>query len=101
MDKVHFLPLGSIVRLKEAQRYLMIVARGLKVDLNGEEGVCDYAAVLYPEGLTGDGIYYFNADGIEEVICEGAQEELGRKYTEVMEKLYNELHLKKINTRQN
>ena len=101
MSKVHFLPLGTVVRLEKSQRYLMIIARGLNVKINNEEGVCDYAAVLYPEGLTGDELYYFNADVIEEVICQGAQDELGRKYTEVLEKEYNQLELNKIETRQN
>ena len=71
MSKIDFLPLGSIVLLKGGTRKVMIIARGLNVKREDETYFFDYGGVLYPDGLTGDQMVYFNHDGIVKVYFHG------------------------------
>ena len=71
MEKIDFYPLGSVVLLKGGVRKVMIIARGLNVTKKGKEYFFDYGGVLYPEGLTGDQMVYFNHDGITKVYFHG------------------------------
>lgn len=71
MEKIEYLPLGSIVYLKEGTKKLIVIARGLLVK-NGDEFVYfDYGGVPYPEGLQGDKMAYFQHDAITKVIFKG------------------------------
>lgn len=58
-EKVNFLPLGSIVVVSGGIKKYVIVARALKVKINGKEQFFDYAACAYPEGMVGDRLMYF------------------------------------------
>lgn len=71
MDYISYLPLGSIVVLKGGIQKLLVISRGINVNFEGKEYFFDYGGVLYPEGLVGDQMAYFNHDGIERVIFEG------------------------------
>lgn len=71
MDKIEFLPLGSIVNIKGSAKKSMIIARGLAAKLGDGTKYFDYGGVTYPEGLIGDAIQYFNVDSISEVIYKG------------------------------
>ena len=71
MEKINYLPLGSIIKLNGGIQKLMIVSRGLVVSHKDEEFFFDYAGVMYPEGLMSDQVIYFNSDNISEVIAEG------------------------------
>lgn len=71
MNYVPYLPLGSVVVLKGGIQKLLIISRGINVKRNGEVLFFDYGGVLYPEGLMGEQMAYFNHDGIEKVIFEG------------------------------
>lgn len=76
MENVSYLPLGSIVIVKGGVRKLMIIARGLGTKLDGKNQFFDYGACLYPEGLVGDNIMFFNhADIVKEVFVGFADEE--------------------------
>ena len=75
MAKVDFLPLGSIVLLKGGVRKLLVIARGLNVKKDNETYFFDYGGVLYPDGLTGDEMVYFNADSINKVYFQGYQDD--------------------------
>ncbi len=67
------LPVGSIVRLKEGERKLMICGRIVLQE--GGEQIYDYVSCLYPQGITdGEGMYFFNRDAIEEVYFIGFQD---------------------------
>lgn len=68
---MEILPLGSIVFLKGGTKKVMIIARTLNLNHNGQKALFDYAAVPYPEGLTGDQLAYFNADKVSKIIFEG------------------------------
>lgn len=71
MEKIEYIPLGSVVLLKGGIQKLLVISRGINVKRNGEMIFFDYGGVLYPEGLIGDQMAYFNHDGIEKVIFEG------------------------------
>lgn len=71
METVNYLPLGSIVYLEGGIRKVMITSRGLVVDNHGRELFFDYAGVLYPRGLVGDEVIYFNHENIAKVVFEG------------------------------
>lgn len=71
MAKVDYLPLGSIVLLKGGTRKVMIISRGLNVKRGDDTYFFDYGGVLYPEGLTGNEMLYFDHDGIIKVYFHG------------------------------
>ena len=71
MEKINFLPLGSVVYLKEGTKKVLIIARGL-IAKNGDGVVFfDYGGVPYPEGLQDDKMAYFQHDSINKVVFEG------------------------------
>ena len=60
------LPIGSIVRLKEGEKRLMIFGYD-QVNPETEEAF-DYSGVFYPEGNIGlESIFMFNHENIEEL----------------------------------
>ncbi|MFZ2539570.1 MAG: DUF4176 domain-containing protein [Oscillospiraceae bacterium] len=71
MDNIVFLPIGSIVIVKGGVKKSMIIARGLATVINGETKYFDYGACLYPEGLMGDSVMYFNHADIAKVVFKG------------------------------
>ena len=86
MIKEKYLPLGSVVLLKEAKKRLMIT--GFCVKPEEGEIVYDYIGCLYPEGvLSSKENPVFNHDQIERVFCYGCIDE---EQKEFMNKL-NEL----------
>ncbi len=72
MDKkVEYLPLGSIVILNGGVQKIIIVARGM-IAANFEPPVFfEYGGSLYPQGIVGDQIMYFNHEDIKKVIFAG------------------------------
>lgn len=59
-----FLPLGSVVTLKNGTKRVMIVGR--LQNKTGEEEIYDYASVLWPEGLVDSSHFYlFNQEDID------------------------------------
>ena len=71
MEKVDYLPLGSVVLVRGEKRKFMIVGRGLLVNLKGMRRYFDYGGCLYPEGMIGDSMVYFNHADIETVFAKG------------------------------
>ena len=71
----YLLPVGSIVRLKESEKYVMIYGVLQKTSLNPDKFI-DYVAVPYPEGYFDERYQYiFNHDDIEEVIFRGYEDD--------------------------
>lgn len=67
------LPIGSIVRLIEGERRLMICGR--IVSQAGSDKIYDYVGCIYPQGIEdADNMYFFNRDAIEEVFFIGFQD---------------------------
>ena len=75
MANIDFLPLGSVVVLKEGAQRVIIIARGLNVASDGDTFFFDYGGVPYPNGLTGDRMAYFNHDAIDRVFFEGYRDD--------------------------
>lgn len=68
-----FLPIGSVVLLKESKKRIMIV--GVKQKQVDSEKVWDYSACLYPEGiLASDKMFLFDAEQIERLYFIGFQD---------------------------
>lgn len=64
MDITKLLPVGSVVRLKDAAKRLLVV--GIAQESQGQR--YDYVGMLYPEGFISDEYtYLFNHQDIEEV----------------------------------
>lgn len=71
MERIDYLPLGSVVYLEGGSRKVMIISRGLIVK-NGDGLVFfDYSGVPYPHGLTDEHVAYFQHDSIVNVVFEG------------------------------
>ncbi len=71
MERINYLPLGSIVLLEGGLQKIMIISRAVNVE-NGENVFFfDYAGVAYPEGLISDQVAYFNMDKITKIVFEG------------------------------
>ena len=71
MGKIEYLPLGSVVLLKGGIKKLMIISRGLTVNMRGEQLFFDYGGVPYTEGLTGEQLAYFNHDAVTRILFKG------------------------------
>ena len=71
MEKIEYLPLGSVVLLKGGIKKLVIVGRGLTVKMGEKIKFFDYAGAQFPEGIMGDQLGYFNHDGIASVVFKG------------------------------
>ena len=71
----YLLPIGSIVRLKNGERKLMIFGI-LQRERENPDQVFDYVAVPYPEGMQDMRLNVcFNHDDIEEIICRGYEDD--------------------------
>lgn len=73
MQETTYLPIGSVVLLKNGKKRVMVYGR--KVKANGEEKVYDYLGCLYPEGaLNSQNVILFNHDQIQMVYFIGFQD---------------------------
>ena len=78
-----YLPLGSVVILKEGQKPILIYGRMQVHSTTGAE--FDYVACLYPEGnLSDDFTYLFNHDQIDKVLFTGYSDEADKEFMEQM-----------------
>lgn len=67
-----YLPLGSVITLKNAQKRLMIAGRQQQM---ADGSLYDYSAVLWPEGMIrSDQMYLFNAEDIARIWFIGLQD---------------------------
>ena len=67
------LPIGSVVKLVNAERMVMICGR-IVVPENKED-IYDYVGCIYPEGIAGDSdMLFFNRDAIEMTCFIGFQD---------------------------
>ncbi|WP_297818472.1 DUF4176 domain-containing protein [uncultured Lactobacillus sp.] len=75
MERVDFLPLGSVVVLKGMVKKLVIVQRAVTVgddeDPEAAPKYYDYGGALHPEGLVDGKLAYFNRDDIYRIVFEG------------------------------
>lgn len=71
MENGKILPLGSVVYLKEGNKKVLIIARGLVAKSGDGHVFFDYGGVPYPEGLVDDKMAYFQNDAIAKVVFKG------------------------------
>ena len=84
-----FLPIGSVVLLKESKKRIMIV--GVKQKQIASETVWDYSACLYPEGIINpDRLYLFDSEQIERVYFIGFQDGEGLAFINKLNHLEDE-----------
>ena len=87
MDR--FLPLGSVVLLKNAEKRIIICGR-IKIDIEQKQ-IYDYAGYLYPEGcLDSDEMILFNNRDIERIYFLGFQDEEERLFQEYIMEIMRE-----------
>lgn len=75
MQRVDFLPIGSVVLIRNGIKKVMITARGIGTSINGEIKMFDYGGCMYPEGVVDEKLIYFNHEDIEKVYHKGYTDE--------------------------
>ncbi len=83
---MEWLPIGSVVRLNDGTRKVMITSRTPLFQEGDKVGYYDYGAYLFPEGQISKDMFYFNAEDIAEVFFHGYRDES----EELMQKVLNE-----------
>lgn len=82
MERINYIPLGSVVLLHGGIQKLLIIARGINTKQGDQTVFFDYGAVLYPEGLTGDRMAYFDHDAVNKVVFYGYDDEESKTCSE-------------------
>lgn len=86
-------PIGSVVRLKDATKRVMIIGFCQKQIKEGEERIWDYAGCLYPEGfLDANNNMLFNHDQIEQLYALGYMEDEQFVFKKKLDALVESLH---------
>ena len=72
--KINLLPIGSVVRLRDGNKRLMVCGRVQTDVATGK--TYDYSACLYPEGMiNSEEMYLFDNENIETLFFIGFQDE--------------------------
>lgn len=89
----NLLPIGTVVKLKEGIKRLMIF--GIKQTNESDSIEYDYIGVLYPEGNIGlDFQYLFNHSDIEQIYFSGFEDEERQHFIDELDKVYNQVEFK-------
>lgn len=85
-----YLPIGSVVLLKNAKKRLMITGFYIKAKTGNDNEIYDYSGCLYPEGvLSSDENCVFNHDQIDKIYFLGYSDEEEKKFKEDLIKAIN------------
>jgi hypothetical protein len=85
MQAPEFLPLGTVCSLTGNPKTIMIIARGLVFNDEGNgPRYYDYGGCLYPEGMLGHSGIYFNHEAIDEVVSQGYSDANDAKYVKAL-----------------
>lgn len=83
------LPIGSVVRLKDGKKRVMIF--GIKQTDKGTNIEHDYIGVVYPEGNLGENLqFFFEHANIEEVVFKGFEDIERENFINRLYAYYNE-----------
>lgn len=83
-----FLPIGTVVLLKNATKEIMITGY-LTVPNDNQDKVYDYSACLYPEGIiTSEQTAVFNHDQIDQIISIGYENEECKNFIKKVKEFY-------------
>ncbi len=94
------LALGSIVYLKSGIKKLMIVRRGIVVNVDDQPQLFDYAGCIYPDGDEHDKLFYFNEENIDKVIFNGFSDEEDERYQSLYQQWLSDNPITKVNVEQ-
>ncbi|MGT2772530.1 DUF4176 domain-containing protein [Streptococcus marimammalium] len=95
MSNASLLPIGSIVILKGNTKKMMITSRIIAAPIKGEVYRFDYGACLYPEGLMGENLIFFNNEDILRTVHEGFSDEENEIMLENIESTLSETTIPK------
>ena len=80
----HMLPIGSLVKVEEEDRRVVIIGTNVVDEATGR--IFDYTGVFYPVGYTGpDNVGSFNHEDIEIIYSVGYQDEESLGFQEYAE----------------
>ena len=80
MNYEKYLPIGSVVMLKNGTKRLMITGFGIQPS-DDESKIYDYCGCLFPEGvLDTEEVAVFNHEQIDKVYCIGFKDEEQEKF---------------------
>ena len=80
MNDIKWIPLGSVVVWNNSTQKILVIGRGLNVRSDDEnEYYFDYCGVVYPEGLIGDRVLYFNHDAVDRILFEGYDDDVANE----------------------
>ena len=83
-----YLPVGTVVMLKNGKKRLMIV--GFCCYGEDKSKIYDYSGVMYPEGLiSSDANIMFNHEQIEKIYHVGPMDEDAKKFNEKLREMYS------------
>lgn len=88
-----YLPIGSVVKISDSQKKLMITGYlPIETNENEERKIWDYCGCLYPEGIIITSTnYVFNQDKIEEVCFLGLEDDEQKKFQEKIQETVRKL----------
>lgn len=95
-ETIDYLPLGSIVIINGGIKKYVIIARGLQVKIDGGQHFFDYGACMYPEGMIGDQIIYFQHSNIKKVIFHGFSDDDDKLLVENIQENFEKLALEHV-----
>lgn len=99
-EKTEYLPLGSLVQINGGKKLYVIISRGLQVKFEGEKLFFDYGACMYPEGLIGDQVAYFQHEDIQEVVFKGYSDRNDVEMVKAIQDVYEKQKLVKTDVKQ-
>ncbi|HAC0715840.1 TPA_asm: DUF4176 domain-containing protein [Listeria monocytogenes] len=68
MERQDILPIGTVLYINESLKKVMIIGRKLMKEKNGKNYYFDYTGCLFPEGIVGEEVLFFNEDDISDVV---------------------------------
>ena len=87
-DVRELLPIGSVVKLKEAEKCLMIF--GIRQTDTKAKREYDYVAVMYPEGNLGENLrFMFDHDDIDEVVFKGYENDEFKAFLDKLHEFFS------------
>lgn len=98
MNKVDFLPLGTVLYVKGGFEKVMIISRGLLVKVGDKECYFDYGACRYPQGMVQDQVLYFNREDIAKIVFKGYEDDDSKALNEGINHWLEKLDIKREDT---
>ena len=98
MNKVDFLPLGTVLYVKGGFEKVMIISRGLLVKVGDGDRYFDYGACRYPQGMVQDQVLYFNQEDIAKIVFKGYEDDDSKALNDGINHWLEKLDIKREDT---